>query len=80
MGYATGNPPRGLTHLLYDIGVDPGETKNLAGERRFRSVLEKHQSLMLRRFRETHPRARELPPGLSREQELAWFCEPPDKN
>ena len=79
MGYATGNPPRGMTHLLYDIRADPGETKNLAGERKFRSVVEKHQDLMLRRFRETHPRARELPPGLSREQSLAWFCEPPEK-
>jgi arylsulfatase A-like enzyme len=79
MGYATGNPAAGVTHLLYDIRVDPGETKNLAGDRKLRGVLEKLQGLMLRRFRETHPKAREIPAGLNREQELAWFCEPPEK-
>jgi choline-sulfatase len=79
LGYQTGNPPPGITHMLYDLRRDPGETHNLAGDPRYSSVLRDLQRKMLARFRETHPRSPSLPRGLSIEQSLAWFCEPPDQ-
>jgi arylsulfatase A-like enzyme len=78
LGYETGNPPPGITHMLYDLKRDPGETHNLAGDPKYFAVLRDLQQKMLARFKETHPKAGSLPQGLSVEQSLAWFCEPPD--
>lgn len=79
-GYATGFPRPGITHRLYNLKNDPGETKNLAGESKYQDILLKLQSQMLKLFKETHPKANQLPEGLSPEQTLVFFCEPPDKN
>lgn len=78
LGYATGNPPPGITHALYDLKRDPGETKNLANDPRHRAKLRELQQALVRRFRDTHPRAKELPAKVSLEEALVWFCEPPD--
>lgn len=78
LGYETGNPRPGITHMLYDLRRDPGETHNLAGEPRYSTALKDLQQKMLARFKKTHPKASSLPQGLSIEQSLAWFCEPPD--
>jgi hypothetical protein len=64
--------------MLYDLKRDPGETHNLAGDPKYFAVLRDLQQKMLARFKETHPKAGSLPQGLSVEQSLAWFCEPPD--
>jgi hypothetical protein len=64
--------------MLYDLRRDLGETHNLAADPRYSDVLKDLQQKMLARFKETHPKARFLPRGLSIEQSLAWFCEPPD--
>jgi choline-sulfatase len=78
LGYATGNPPPGITHALYDLKHDPGETKNLANDPKHKAKLQELQQALLRRFKETHPKAKELPAGASIEEALVWFCEPPD--
>jgi hypothetical protein len=33
---------------------------------------------MLARFEETDPRAPALPDGLTIEEQLTWFCQPPE--
>ncbi len=61
LGYATGNPPPGITHSLYDLKNDPGETRNLAKDPKHKAKLQELQQALLRRFKETHPLAKELP-------------------
>ncbi len=78
MGYETGNPPPGITHRLYDVIEDPDEFYNLANEPGQTEVFHQLQALMLERFQSTHPSAGELPAGLSMDEKLAWFCEPPE--
>jgi len=78
MGYATGNPPLGINHRLYDLESDPEETTNLASLSQHGAVLNELQQLMIQRFMETDPRAEALPPDLSIDQTLSWFCDPPD--
>ena len=70
MGYATGNPPPGITHALYDLKHDPGETRNLAKDPKHKAKLQELQQALLRRFKETHPLAKELPAGASVEEAL----------
>ena len=78
LGYATGNPPPGITHALYDLKHDPVETRNLAKDPNHNAKLQELQQALLRRFKETHPMAKELPAGASIEEALVWFCEPPE--
>src|SRR6266540_104792 len=70
LGYATGSPPPGITHALYDLKRDPGEAKNLANDPRHRAKLLELQAALVQRFKETHPRAKELPAGASVEEAL----------
>ena len=79
-GYATGNPPTGIRHRLYDLKADPTETTDVSKDPANREILEDLQQEMIRIFKETHPKTGELPEGLSVEEQLAWFCEPPDDN
>ena len=79
-GYATGYPPPGITHRLYDLQNDPGETHNLAGIASYRSILQQLRDRMLEIFMRTHPKAGQLPKGLTKDEQLVWFCEPPDAN
>ncbi|MGH9338145.1 MAG: sulfatase family protein [Acidobacteriota bacterium] len=79
MGYATGKGAPGLTHRLYNVRRDTGETCNLADEPAYQDVLRELQQAMLRRFHETHPAAVRLPKGLSIDEQLSWFCEPPEQ-
>ncbi len=77
-GYATGNPPPGVVHRLYYLPEDPDEQQNVAGLRSFADKLAELQQLMLDHFKRTHPKSNELPAGLSMDEALSWFCEPPD--
>jgi len=79
-GYATGYPPSGILHRLYNVLNDPEETTNVAGRAENKTVLESLQKQMIKLFIETHPKAGQLPEGLSVDQQLVWFCEPPDEN
>jgi choline-sulfatase len=76
--YATGYGAPGITHFLYDLKNDPGETTNLAYRAGSRENLEGMQHELLNWFLETHPDAGVMPERLSLEGRLAWFCEPRD--
>ncbi|MEM8487848.1 MAG: sulfatase [Bacteroidota bacterium] len=77
-GYATGLPPSGLLHRLYNLEDDPDEQHDVAGRPENEVVLQAMQQLMLTHFKETHPNVAEFPAGLSVDEALTWFCEPPD--
>ncbi len=77
-GYATGREPWGLTHRLYDVINDPNETTDLVKRPQYQETLQNLQQTMIDHFKKTDPRAPQLPAGLSGEQTLAWFCEPPE--
>lgn len=77
-GYATGNPPMGVTHRLYNLIQDPGETQDVGGEPDNQELVKKLQNTMISTFMRTHPKSNELPDGLNTEEILVWFCEPPD--
>ena len=78
MGYATGQEPSGIDHRLYHMTADSLETTDLADEPRYAGMLKTLQLKMLEWFIETHPKADALPPVLSLEEALVWFCEPPE--
>ncbi len=78
MGYATGHPPTGIQHRLYDVAEDPQEFKNLADRPELAETLSLLQEQLLDRFKHTDPRADQLPPNLDVSEALAWFCEPPE--
>lgn len=75
-GYATGNPPAGITHRLYDQQNDPTETQNVALQHP--TILKTLQQVMLEKFRATHPKAAQISSDLSIEDQLVLFCEPPE--
>lgn len=77
-GYATGNPPPGISHRLYDMLNDPKETRNLANDPEFQEIINQLQQNMLEVFEKTHPLAEEVPHEWSIEQKFAAFCEPPE--
>jgi arylsulfatase A-like enzyme len=79
-GYATGKPPSGIKHRLYNLEADPKETMDISNHLVNRKILEELQIKMIAIFEETHPFAKYIPSGLSTEEQLAWYCEPPDDN
>ena len=79
-GYATGNPPSGIRHRLYDLENDPGETTDVSKDPANQEILETLQQKMIDIFEMTHPKANEIPAGLSVEEKLVWYCVPPDDN
>jgi len=79
-GYATGNLPSGIRHRLYNLLEDPQETRDVSKVQSNQEILEDLQQRMIRIFRTTHPEAGDLPEGMSAEEQLVWFCEPPDDN
>ena len=79
IGYATGLGPSGRHHGLYKRRADPKEFKNLAEDPNYEPVVKDLQEKMLEVFLTTDARAPNLPEGLSREEKLEWFLEPPEK-
>ena len=79
-GYATGNLPSGIRHRLYDLEADPKEKTDVSMDPSNIDILEEMQGQMIGIFEETHPKAKEIPEGLSAEEKLIWYCEPPDDN
>lgn len=79
-GYATGNKPSGIRHRLYNLLDDPEESHDVCGVSANQEILHSLQKKMLEIFKGTHPLAGNLPEGMSMEDQLVWFCEPPDDN
>ena len=77
-GYATGFGPSGIVHRLYNLKMDPEETTNIVAYTENSEILSKLQEKMIGIFKQTHPFADSLPQGLSQEEILAWFCDPPE--
>ena len=79
-GYATGNPPPGITHRLYDLHSDPYEHHDVSKDPDKQAVLTEMQQTMLDLFRATYPGADTIPASLSVEEQLVRFCVAPDEN
>ncbi|GAB4402607.1 MAG: sulfatase [Bacteroidia bacterium] len=77
-GYATGNPPTGIRHRLYDLHNDPGETHDVSALPAYADVLGEMQALMVDHFRQTDSRAAVIAADAPVEVQLAAFCEPPE--
>jgi len=77
-GYATGNPPPGLTHRLYDVVNDPDETTNLYPNPEYQQEVERMQEVMIQWFENTHPKADSVQDDWAVERKLIAFCEPPE--
>lgn len=80
LGYQTGLGPSGRDHRLYDMHEDPREFVDLADDSGQAGVIEEMQGKMLELFQRSHPRARDLPAGLTAEEQLEWFLEPPEEH
>jgi len=77
-GYATGFPPPGITHRLYDLESDPDETTDVSEDPRNSEVLANLKRELLDWFRRTDPRSSQVPDDMTIEEQLVAFCEPPD--
>ncbi|GAB3222655.1 sulfatase family protein [Spirosoma arcticum] len=78
MGYATGNPPAGIHHELYDLQHDSRETTNVFTKAAYRKIGQDLQNRMLAVFRQTHPNAGLVAKNQPVDRQLAAFCEPPE--
>jgi choline-sulfatase len=77
-GYATGLGAPGVTHRLYDLISDPQEHTNVAERPEHLEVVTELQQELLNHFRQTHPKADQVPANVSTEEQLALFCIPPE--
>lgn len=77
-GYATGNPPPGITHRLYDMENDPNETHNVSNDPKNQKIIDQLQRKMLDVFESTHPLAGKVPDDWSIDEKFAAYCEPPE--
>jgi len=75
-GYLTPNPTPGRYIRLYDLQADPGEFTDVAGKHP--NVVSRMKTLMLERFRHTHPEAGAEPSGGSMDEILDWYLRPRD--
>ena len=75
-GYGTDHPTPGRTIRLYDLARDPGEFENVAA--RHADVVAHLSSVMLARFRATHPEASSEPSGLPDADAIEWYLRPRD--
>jgi hypothetical protein len=75
-GYETETPTPGRYRRLYDLTADPGEFTDVAAKRP--DVVGRLESLMLDRFRATHPDREREPQRLSREESIEFYLRPRD--
>lgn len=75
-GYKTDNPTPGRYVRLFDLKDDPGEFHDVSGKHP--ELVEQFESLMLERFRKTHPEADREPKGLTREESIEFYLRPRD--
>jgi choline-sulfatase len=75
-GYQTDNPTPGRYKRLYHLNTDPGEFTDLSTAQP--QLVTKFETLMLDRFRMTHPDRDHEPIGLSREEAIEFYLRPRD--
>jgi arylsulfatase A-like enzyme len=75
-GYETDNPTPGHYRRLYDLKNDPGEFTDVAAKHP--ELVEKFETLMLQRFRETHPGRVNEPQRLNRVEAIEYYLPPRD--
>ena len=75
-GYETANPTPGRYRRLYDLKTDPGEFTDVASKNP--RVVDRLESLLLDRFRATHPERAQEPARLSRAEALEFYLRPRD--
>lgn len=75
-GYDIDNPTPGRYRRLFDLAADPGEFTDVAAKHP--GVVERMETLMIERFRRTHPEAAQEPQRLSRAEALEWYLRPRD--
>jgi choline-sulfatase len=75
-GYETANPTPGRYHRLYHLIADPDEMTDVST--RFPEVVDRLESLLLDRFRTTHPERDSEPPRLSRPESIEFYLRPRD--
>jgi choline-sulfatase len=75
-GYETDNPAPGRYRRLYDLKKDPGEFTDVAAKHP--DLVDKFESLMLQRFRATHPDRDREPQRLSRTEAVEYYLRPRD--
>ncbi len=74
--YRPAQPVDGRWRRLYDLKSDPGEFHDLAPRRP--DLVRRLETLLLDRFRRTHPDASAEPPGLAGEAALDYYVRPRD--
>jgi choline-sulfatase len=75
-GYKTNNPTPGRYLRLYDLRKDPNEWTDVAAKNP--ETVAKLKSLMLDRFRSTHPEAQDEPGNLGVDEAIEWYLRPRD--
>jgi choline-sulfatase len=75
-GYQTDNPTPGRSIRLHDLHADPGEFQNVAAKHP--GVVTQLSTLMLARFRATHPEAATEPSNLTTPDAIEWYLRPRD--
>lgn len=75
-GYDIDKPTPGRYRRLFDLAADPGEFTDVAAKHP--DVAERMETLMIERFRRTHPEAAQEPQRLSRAEALEWYLRPRD--
>ena len=75
-GYETSNPTPGRYRRLFDLKADPGEFTDVSA--RNPKAVERLETLMLERFRSTHPDREREPARLARPEAIEWYLRPRD--
>ncbi len=75
-GLRAPDPPPGPSERLYDLLVDPGETRNLAASPEHAAVLQGLRARLLERFERTHPAGTGLPETATLEEKLDLYLQP----
>ena len=75
-GYEVANPTPGRYRRLYHLTTDPDEMTDVAAKNA--NVVDRLESLMLERFRATHPERDAEPQRLSRAEAIEFYLRPRD--
>jgi len=80
-GYQTAEPRRlpGPYMRLYDLVLDPGETRDLSNDPAHASIKEHLLGRMVERMVATREGLKPVPPGLSRLDSIHWCLVPPEE-